>query len=133
MKQWNGKVTVFGEERTYIFDVVADISDELYERAIGCHNRGEELDPDIYEEIEQAIDAKFEIEDYIECDEWMVEKPEKEDYDSDEEYEEALEDFEKEKEEYYDSFYIDHISVEDIGGLLKLKKQFCGKKICRSP
>ena len=129
MKQWNGKVTVFGEERTYVFDVVADISDELYERAMECYDRGEELDKDIYEEISNAIEAKFEIEDYIEYDNWMIEKPERENFDSEEEYKEALKDFKEEKEEYYDSFYIDQISVEDIGELLKLKKQFCGKKI----
>ena len=130
MKQWNGKVTVFGEDRTYVFDVVADISNKLYERAMECYNRGEGLGEDIRKKIADAIYASFDIEEYIEYDEWMMlEKPEREDCESDEEYEEALEEFEEEKEKYYDNFCIDRITVEDKGLFLKLKKQFCGKKI----
>ncbi len=139
MAKWKACTQVNGEEFTSFLIYEFEVPNSLYEKAMQLIEDGVPLnDTGVMNELCRYAESSFNIKDAVpEYDaEYQLDEsePEREYYDSDEEYEEALEEFEDYKrineESYYDDFFIELTLVEDPGEFIRFKNLFIGKKIC---
>lgn len=127
MKLWNADVDIHEPEgeSTY-FELLFDVPDDLYEKAISALLNGEKLPKDVAQELLDLAEAEFTL-DFFEF--LQEEEPQHEDYDSEEKYDEALREFCAKEMEYREQCSIASISVNGIGSFLQLQLDYVGKKV----
>ena len=126
MKKWNGYLYLNGDCQSISAKVAFDVPEKLYARMQSAIRKGKALcECDFYDELIKRLDKAFELTDYVDFD-W--EEPDRDEFDSREEYLEAKEEYEQELENLQNDWYLISEDIEDPGDLKRLKEQFVGKE-----
>ena len=125
MKTWRAYFQINGYEFSRFPVVDFDVSDELYEKITAAIDQLIPLpDCDFYQELLSLADNALNLDDYaIGSDE----RPDPSDFDDEEEYNEALDEWMDEYGELNDSMGVESCIIDDPGDLKRLVAQFRGK------
>lgn len=128
MKKWRACAQVNGADYYTSFTIFEfDVPDNLYDKAIALTKSNKELaGTEIYKELVRVAEGSFDFESA--CREYYEEEPNREYYETEAEYQEALQEYEDDRESYYDEFGIEMIWVEDPGDFIRFKKSLLGRK-----
>lgn len=127
MKQWTASVEISEPEATTIFmDMLFEVPDDLYEKAITSLRKGEKLAEDVEEELLSLAELDFGIDSF---DLYPEEFPQHAEFGSDEEYEKAVNEYSDRAEEYRKQCSVSRISVDGVSNFLQLQLDFVGKRV----
>ena len=126
MNKWKAYAQINGNGVSYFPIYEFEIEDDLYEKVMQTINAGVSL-----QETELYYLLKYKAEENLD---WSFifdpnDIPKKDSYDSDEEYEEAMEEYQKDCERIKEDRYcLEVIDIYDPGDITRLKNYFIGKQ-----
>ena len=123
---WKAYYVYHGPDESIYESAEFIIPDSLFEQIQRALGKNQPLSScDFYGELLHLADGAFSLEDRLER---CAEKPEREDYDGDDEYEEALEYYRSEMEDMLKSWTHLRTDIEDPGDLERFRARLTGKR-----
>lgn len=127
MAKQKAYVRINSSERCWYEIVEFEISDDLYAKINeAVENNIPLADCDFADELYELAENSLNTDEIIEPD---FDKPYPDEFEDEDEYEQALEDYQAECEELLEDVEVEEIYIDDPGDLIRLKKKFVGKKL----
>lgn len=127
MAKQKAYVRINSSERCWYEIVEFEVSDDLYAKINeAVENNIPLADCDFADELYELAENSLNLDEIIEPD---FDKPYPDEFEDEDEYEQALEDYQAECEELLEDFEVEEIYIDDPGDLIRLKKKFVGKKL----
>lgn len=125
MAKQKAYVRINSSERCWYEIVEFEVSDDLYAKINeAVENNIPLADCDFADELYELAENSLNLDEIIEPD---FDKPYPDEFEDEDEYEQALEDYQAECEELLED--VEEIYIDDPGDLIRLKKKFVGKKL----
>ena len=125
MAKQKAYVRINSSERCWYEIVEFEVSDDLYAKINeAVENNIPLADCDFADELYELAENSLNLDEIIEPD---FDKPYPDEFEDEDEYEQALEDYRAECEELLED--VEEIYIDDPGDLIRLKKKFVGKKL----
>lgn len=125
MAKQKAYVRINSSERCWYEIVEFEVSDNLYAKINEAVKNNIPLaDCDFADELYELAENSLNLDEIIEPD---FDKPYPDEFEDEDEYEQALEDYQAECEELLED--VEEIYIDDPGDLIRLKKKFVGKKL----
>ncbi len=136
-KTWSASVQINGDDVTIYSDVEYEVSDELYEKIQEAVNSGKLLSEcGFFDELRELASNAFDLVDYLGLMEEEPEKPNREDFEDEEYYQEEMEYYQEELEEFqesidcvWDNYSQEEVNVYDPNELKYFKEKFIGRQV----
>ncbi len=123
---WKGYIQVNGDGVSIYKAIDIPVTDEMYEKIQETVNSGIPLSNcSFYRELSDAAEAEFDL---AECIGFESEKPDPDDFEDEEEYEEALEEYKEEAEGLWDSYFLESVDIDDPGDFERFRAHFIGRQ-----
>ncbi len=133
MKSWKAMVEIIGlyhdDGATFHPEIKFNVSEKLYKKIASAIKTGKKLYKcGFYEELVKRAEDAFDLEEYV-IDEIMFDKgkPVRDDFDNEEEYQEAVQEYEEALSQAIDTFTIDNVTIYDPTEEKKFKERYIGK------
>lgn len=127
MAKQKAYVRINSSERCWYEIVEFEVSDNLYAKINeAVENNIPLADCDFADELYELAENSLNLVEIIEPD---FDKPYPDEFEDEDEYEQALEDYQAECEELLEDVEVEEIYIDDPGDLIRLKKKFVGKKL----
>lgn len=127
MAKQKAYVRINSSERCWYEIVEFEVSDNLYAKINEAVKNNIPLaDCDFADELYELAENSLNLDEIIEPD---FDKPYPDEFEDEDEYEEALEEYRAECEELLEDVEVEEIYIDDPGDLIRLKKKFVGKKL----
>lgn len=127
MAKQKAYVRINSSERCWYEIVEFEVSDNLYAKINeAVENNIPLADCDFTDELYELAENSLNTDEIIESD---FDKPYPDEFEDEDEYEQALEDYQAECEEPLEDVEVEEIYIDDPGDLIRLKKKFVGKKL----
>lgn len=127
MAKQKAYVRINSSERCWYEIVEFEVSDDLYAKINEAVEKNIPLeDCDFADELYELAENSLNLDEIIEPD---FDKPDPDKFKDEDEYEQALEDYQAECEELLEDVEVEEIYIDDPGDLIRLKKKFVGKKL----
>lgn len=127
MPKQKAYVRINSSERCWYEIVEFEVSDDLYAKINeAVENNIPLADCDFADELYELAEKSLNTDEIVEPD---FDKPYPDEFEDEDEYEEALEEYRAECEEIFEDVEVEEISIFDPGDLTRLKKKFVGKKL----
>lgn len=127
MAKQKAYVRINSSERCWYEIVEFEVSDNLYAKINKVVENNIPLaDCDFADELYELAENSLNLDEIIEPD---FDKPYPDEFEDEDEYEQALEDYQAECEELLEDVEVEEIYIDDPGDLIRLKKKFVGKKL----
>lgn len=127
MAKQKAYVRINSSERCWYEIVEFEVSDDLYAKINeAVENNIPLADCDFADELYELAENSLNLDEIIEPD---FDKPYPDEFEDEDEYEQALEDYQAECEELLEDVEVEEIYIDDPGDLIRLKKKFVGKKL----
>lgn len=127
MAKQKAYVRINSSERCWYEIVEFEVSDDLYAKINKAVEDNIPLaDCDFADELYELAENSLNLDEIIEPD---FDKPYPDEFEDEDEYEQALEDYRAECEELLEDVGVEEIYIDDPGDLIRLKKKFVGKKL----
>ena len=125
MNKWKACIQVNGDDYTSFAIHEYEVSDELYGRAKAFVEKNEPLlGTSVEKELEQQAEKSFNI--YSVVPEFWDDAPDSDGYEDEEEFNDALSEFERDRDTYYEGFFIYAIWIEDPGDFARFRNELIG-------
>lgn len=125
MAKQKAYVRINSSERCWYEIVEFEVSDDLYAKINeAVENNIPLADCDFADELYELAEKSLNTDEIVEPD---FDKPYPDEFEDEDEYEQALEDYQAECEELLED--VEEIYIDDPGDLIRLKKKFVGKKL----
>lgn len=125
MNKWKACIQVNGDDFTAFAIHEYEIPDELYNIAMELvDNNKPLLGTPIEKELEQLAEESFNI--YSVIPEFWDDAPDPDDYEDEGEFEDALAEFEDDRDAYYEDFFIYATWIEDPGDYARFRNELIG-------
>ena len=122
---WKGYIQVNGDGVTFYETVEFPVTDEMYRKIQTAIKTGTPLVRcNFCKELEALAEAQFDL---AERTGLREEEPFKDDFDDEEEYEAAMEEFQESLDSLWDNYSLECIDIDDPGDIERFKKNFVGK------
>jgi len=126
MKKWRAYIHVDGDGVSIYRGYDFDVSDEVYEEIQKAIAAGVPLrDCDFYETLHHDAEDAFDL---AEATGFDCEKPDRDDYDDEEDYEADLEEYNENAENLWDEYTLVDTTIDDPGDLERFKSEFIGRE-----
>lgn len=127
MAKQKAYVRINSSERCWYEIVEFEVSDNLYAKINeAVENNIPLADCDFADELYELAENSLNLDEIIEPD---FDKSYPDEFEDEDEYEQALEDYQAECEELLEDVEVEEIYIDDPGDLIRLKKKFVGKKL----